>query len=156
MGLRLQAEDLKNELLRVRRELSLVDTQLASTARDLTLATECGDRARMEDARNVRQSLWRDKEQLRVQETIFLKLLFDPGSHVPTVPPVDPASSTQVFPQFTDCEWFLIHLVQFDGELEPHCVSSCMQIMRPPCHCMVASATNCCHHHCLAPHHHPR
>ena len=107
MGLRLQAEDLKNELLRVRRELSLVDTQLASTSRDLALATECSDRARIEDARNVRQSLWKDKEQLRVQETIFLKLLFDPGSHASAAPPVDPASSTQVFPQYNDCACFI-------------------------------------------------
>ncbi|CAI5475020.1 unnamed protein product [Closterium sp. Yama58-4] len=80
MAIRFSPEELKGELLRVRRELAHLDTLLDRTFRDIEAASEHGERDRMEDARNVRQCLWKDKEQLRSQETIFLRLLFDPNS----------------------------------------------------------------------------
>ncbi|GJP30864.1 hypothetical protein CLOM_g7193 [Closterium sp. NIES-68] len=80
MAIRFSPEELKGELLRVRRELAHLDTLLDRTFRDIEAASEHGERDRMDDARNVRQCLWKDKEQLRSQETIFLKLLFDPNS----------------------------------------------------------------------------
>lgn len=97
-------EELKGELLRVRRELASVDAHLAAICRELSVAADSRDKARMDDARNLRQSLWKDKEQLRVQETIFLKLLYDPSSPAIHTLPADSLTTHPTVPVSTHSE----------------------------------------------------
>ena len=69
-------DDARGELLRVRRDIANVENQLALVGREVENATELGDKERVGDCRHIRNCLWKEKEQLRIQETIFLKILF--------------------------------------------------------------------------------
>ncbi|CAI6000842.1 unnamed protein product [Closterium sp. NIES-65] len=89
MGAR--ADEARSELLRVRRDIHTVEEQLARATHELDEAAKAGDRERVDDHRRMRNCLWKEKEQLRIQETIFLKIAFadfpapnmmaSPGSH---------------------------------------------------------------------------
>ncbi|GJP58636.1 hypothetical protein CLOP_g1025 [Closterium sp. NIES-67] len=89
MGAR--ADEARSELLRVRRDIQMVEEQLARATHELDEAAKAGDRERVDDHRRMRNCLWKEKEQLRIQETIFLKIAFadfappnmmaSPGSH---------------------------------------------------------------------------
>eukprot|EP00897_Mesotaenium_endlicherianum_P010520 jgi/Mesen1/9497/ME000063S08943 len=77
-----RSEEAKGELLRVRRELAVAEEQIEKQTRLLD-HPDLGEKDR-EDARLIRQVLWREKEHLRSQETIFLKLIYnDPSQPAP-------------------------------------------------------------------------
>eukprot|EP00850_Spirogloea_muscicola_P001535 SM000005S17332 [mRNA] locus=s5:1444006:1445779:- [translate_table: standard] len=109
------AVDSKAELLRVRRDLAAVEEQLERVGRDCDAAAELGDGAKVEDLRAVRKALWGDKEQLRQQETIFLKAIYPAltplgplaGAGGPPPPPPPPGFAS--FP--------LLHQPQPQGHL---------------------------------------
>eukprot|EP00475_Leptophrys_vorax_P033014 TRINITY_DN5157_c1_g1_i2.p1 TRINITY_DN5157_c1_g1~~TRINITY_DN5157_c1_g1_i2.p1 ORF type:complete len:432 (-),score=68.79 TRINITY_DN5157_c1_g1_i2:207-1502(-) len=69
-------DDARGELLRVRRDIANVENQLTVVCREVESASELGDKERVSDCRHIRNCLWKEKEQLRIQETIFLRILF--------------------------------------------------------------------------------
>lgn len=68
-------EEAKGELLRVRREIVGIDEQLERVQKELERAPEVSEKEK-DDMRAIRSTLWKEKEQLREQETLFLKTLF--------------------------------------------------------------------------------
>eukprot|EP00271_Cylindrocystis_brebissonii_P003654 TRINITY_DN14854_c2_g1_i1.p1 TRINITY_DN14854_c2_g1~~TRINITY_DN14854_c2_g1_i1.p1 ORF type:complete len:329 (-),score=65.53 TRINITY_DN14854_c2_g1_i1:276-1262(-) len=91
-----RAEDARQELLRVRREMVMLDAQILQILKEIECMESPSDKQREDDARATRNSLWREKEHLREQETLFLKALFSEAQGLP------PATMLQDFSSVSD------------------------------------------------------